>query len=225
MPTQLEDTDLPICKTRNGEDLKQWMTMTPGISWSQVFLDLLLPAFSIDYSNLGFHVLISLQPEPELQLCFRQQLMRAVLPALALGPPAWTGNLEGMNQALEESTLEYSPVAAVAVAAGGGRSAGWHCPSWVVFMVWPWLSSLVPVFLWFLPIGWVRFSRLPMSIPLTTWRLSSIFFFYLTESISWVSETKNPDWYSTCPLHKTWWDWRQHFKREKERSKETGESE
>ena len=138
--------------------------------------DLLLPAFLIDYQRLGSAPLTSLQPEPELQLCFRQQLMRAVLPALALGPPAWTGNLEEMNQALGGragffSRVQWQPW----LLAAGGRSAEGTVPAEWFSVVWPWLSSLVPI-----SFGSCLLAELDspgfLSIPLTTWWLSSIFF-------------------------------------------------
>ena len=85
---------------------------------SNVSGTLLSPAFSIDLSALSFALPPPFLLSQNYSFALGEQFLRSVHPVLALGSPAWTGNLEGTKQASGVSArliLQYSQVSAVAL--------------------------------------------------------------------------------------------------------------
>lgn len=120
-----------------------------------------------------------------------EQLMRPVLPALALGLPGWTGNLqETKTSSWSECTFFQQSQVAVVTVSGWRPWRWWHCPSWVVFSGVTLAVLSGASFLRFLLVGQPDSPGF-LSILLTTWWLSNNFFFFcLTESISGVRNQK-----------------------------------
>lgn len=137
--------------------------------------------------------------------------MRPVLPALALGLPGWTGNLEETKTSSWSECTFFQQKVAVVTVSGWRLWCWWHCPSWVVFSGVTLAVLSGASFLWFLLVGRPDSPGF-LSILLTTWWLSNNFFFCLLNRVNfWCQKPRTLTGTASVPLQDLG-DWCQHWR-------------